>query len=45
MFFFGILVNYIILLNELFYRGFSKVLFVESVCLVFFRVKESKKIY
>lgn len=45
MVFFGILVNYIIFLNELFYRGFRKVLFVNSVCLGFFREKESKKNY
>lgn len=40
---FGILVNHITPLNELSYRGFSKALSVESVRLVFFRVKESKK--
>lgn len=40
---FGILVNHITPLNELCYRGFSKALSVESVRLVFFRVKESKK--
>lgn len=45
MFFFGILVNYIIFLNELFFKGFRKVLFVNSVCWgFFFREKESKKI-
>lgn len=40
---FGILVNHITPLNELSYRGFSKALSVESIRLVFFRVKESKK--